>query len=158
MGCYGIGITRTMQAVIEQSHDENGIVWPISVAPFAVCITPLSVAPESEVMKRAEQIYADLIAAGIDVIIDDHNERPGGKFKDSALIVFLATVWWQIIARAFHETTFGLEISEGLGGEREKFVEAAFFGFSLDELDQFAANALVLVRGFDVEASQLAFC
>jgi len=58
MGSYGIGVTRTMQAVIEQSHDENGIVWPVSVAPYSVCITPLSVAPESEVMRRAEEIYA----------------------------------------------------------------------------------------------------
>ena len=88
MGCYGIGVTRTMQAVIEQSHDQNGIVWPISVAPYTVCITPLTVAPESEVMKRAEQIYAELTAAGVDVILDDRNERPGVKFKDSELVGF----------------------------------------------------------------------
>src|SRR5256714_598301 len=81
MGCYGIGVTRTLQAVIEQSHDDNGIVWPISVAPYTVCITPLNVAPESEVMKRAEQIYADLTARGGDVLLDDRNERPGVKFK-----------------------------------------------------------------------------
>jgi prolyl-tRNA synthetase len=88
MGCYGIGVTRTMQAVVEQSNDENGIVWPLSVAPYSVCITPLSVAPESEVMKRAEQIYAELAQAGIDVILDDRNERPGVKFKDSELVGF----------------------------------------------------------------------
>jgi prolyl-tRNA synthetase len=88
MGCYGIGVTRTLQAVIEQSHDENGIVWPLSVAPYSVCITPLSVAPESEVMKRAESIYADLTAQGVDVILDDRNERPGVKFKDSELVGF----------------------------------------------------------------------
>jgi prolyl-tRNA synthetase len=88
MGCYGIGITRTMQAVIEQSHDENGIVWPLAVAPFTVCITPLNVAPESEVMKRAEQLYAALSAQGVDVILDDRNERPGVKFKDSELVGF----------------------------------------------------------------------
>jgi prolyl-tRNA synthetase len=88
MGCYGIGVTRTLQAVIEQSHDDNGIIWPISVAPYTVCITPLSVAPESAVMQRAEQIYADLTARGIDVILDDRADRPGVKFKDSELVGF----------------------------------------------------------------------
>ena len=88
MGCYGIGVTRTLQAVIEQSHDDNGIIWPLSVAPYTVCITPLNVAPESEVMKRAEKIYAELNAQGVDVILDDRNERPGVKFKDSELVGF----------------------------------------------------------------------
>ncbi len=88
MGCYGIGVTRTLQAVIEQSHDDNGIIWPISVAPYTVCITPLNVAPESAVMQRAEQIYADLTARGVDVILDDRNDRPGVKFKDSELVGF----------------------------------------------------------------------
>jgi prolyl-tRNA synthetase len=88
MGCYGIGVTRTLQAVIEQSHDENGIIWPLSVAPYTVCITPLNVAPESEVMKRAEQIYSELTAKGVDVILDDRNDRPGVKFKDSELVGF----------------------------------------------------------------------
>jgi prolyl-tRNA synthetase len=88
MGCYGIGVTRTLQAVIEQSHDDNGIVWPLSVAPYTVCITPLNVAPDSAVMKRAEQIYADLTARGADVILDDRNDRPGVKFKDSELVGF----------------------------------------------------------------------
>ena len=88
MGCYGIGITRTMQAVIEQSNDKDGIIWPMSVAPFTVCITPLSVAADSPVMKLAEQIYAELTAKGIDVIIDDRDERPGVKFKDADLVGF----------------------------------------------------------------------
>ena len=88
MGCYGIGVTRTLQAVIEQSHDQNGIVWPVSVAPYTVCITPLNVDPAGEVMKRAEQIYAELQAQGVDVILDDRNERPGVKFKDSELVGF----------------------------------------------------------------------
>jgi prolyl-tRNA synthetase len=88
MGCYGIGVTRTMQAVIEQSHDDNGIIWPISVAPYTVCITPLNVAPESAVMRQAERIYSELSARGVDVILDDRNERPGVKFKDSELVGF----------------------------------------------------------------------
>lgn len=88
MGCYGIGVTRTMQAVIEQSNDKDGIIWPKSVAPYTVCITPLGVAPDSEVMKLAEQIYFDLNARGIDVILDDRDERPGVKFKDADLVGF----------------------------------------------------------------------
>jgi prolyl-tRNA synthetase len=88
MGCYGIGITRTMQAVIEQCNDKDGIIWPLSVAPYTVCITPLAVAPDSAVMKLAEQIYADLTAKGIDVIIDDRDDRPGVKFKDADLVGF----------------------------------------------------------------------
>ncbi len=88
MGCYGIGVTRTLQAVIEQSNDENGIVWPISVAPYTVCITPLGIAPESAVMQQAEKLYAELTAKGVDVILDDRNDRPGVKFKDSELVGF----------------------------------------------------------------------
>jgi len=88
MGCYGIGVTRTLQAVIEQSNDKDGIIWPLSVAPYRVCITPLSVAPESAAMKLAEKIYAELTARGVDVILDDRDERPGVKFKDSELVGF----------------------------------------------------------------------
>ena len=60
MGCYGIGVTRTLQAVIEQCNDKDGIIWPVSVAPYTVCLTPLSVAPDGAVMKLAEKIYAEL--------------------------------------------------------------------------------------------------
>jgi prolyl-tRNA synthetase len=88
MGCYGIGVTRTMQAVIEQSNDKDGIVWPKSVAPYTVCITPLGVVPGSDVLNVAEQIYKELNAAGVDVIIDDRDERPGVKFKDADLVGF----------------------------------------------------------------------
>jgi prolyl-tRNA synthetase len=88
MGCYGIGVTRTLQAVIEQGNDKDGIIWPLSVAPYQFCITPLTVAPESEVMKLAEKFYAELTARGVDVILDDRDERPGVKFKDSELVGF----------------------------------------------------------------------
>ena len=88
MGCYGIGVTRTLQAVIEQSNDKDGIIWPVSVAPYTVCITPLSVAPDSALMKLAEKIYNDLTARGVDVILDDRDERPGVKFKDADLVGF----------------------------------------------------------------------
>jgi prolyl-tRNA synthetase len=88
MGCYGIGVTRTMQAVIEQCHNKDGIVWPLSVAPFQVCITPLSVAPESEAMKLAVRFREELVARGVEVMLDDRDERPGVKFKDADLIGF----------------------------------------------------------------------
>ncbi len=88
MGCYGMGITRTLQAIIESSHDQNGIIWPIAVAPYAVCLTPLSASAESEVMQVSERLYAQLGAAGVEVIMDDRDERPGVKFKDSELVGF----------------------------------------------------------------------
>ena len=88
MGCYGIGVTRTLQAIIEQGNDKDGVIWPLSVAPYQVCITPLAVAPESEAMKFAEKFYAELTAKGIDVILDDRDERPGVKFKDADLAGF----------------------------------------------------------------------
>ena len=87
MGCYGIGISRTVQAVIEQSHDKDGIVWPASVAPYQVCISLLD--PDKEdVAKVAFDLEAALEAEGIDVIVDDRAERPGVKFKDADLIGF----------------------------------------------------------------------
>lgn len=86
MGCYGIGVTRTMQAIIEQRQDKDGILWPVSVAPYAVCITPLNVGADNPVMKLAEQIYRDLSGRGIEVLLDDRDDRPGVKFKDSELI------------------------------------------------------------------------
>ena len=86
MGCYGIGITRTLQAIIEQSNDKDGIIWPLSVAPYQVCITPLAVTPDSAAMQLAEKFYAELTAQGVEVILDDRDERPGVKFKDADLL------------------------------------------------------------------------
>ena len=88
MGCYGIGVTRTLQAIIEQSNDADGILWPVSVAPYTVCITPLNVEPASAAMQLAERLYAELNARGVDVLLDDRNDRPGVKFKDADLIGF----------------------------------------------------------------------
>lgn len=86
MGCYGIGVTRTLQAVIEQCNDKDGIIWPLSVAPYAVCITPLNVAAGSPGMKLAQQLYEELTAQGVEVLLDDRDDRPGVKFKDADLI------------------------------------------------------------------------
>jgi len=85
MGCYGIGVNRTVAAIIEQHHDENGIIWPMAVAPYKVIIMPANVKNEEQ-MKMAEKIYEDLKSRGIDVLLDDRNERVGVKFKDSDLI------------------------------------------------------------------------
>lgn len=88
MGCYGIGVTRTMQAVIEQMNDKDGILWPLSVAPYQVCITPLNVASGAPTLAVAEKFYNELNAAGVESILDDRDERPGVKFKDSELVGF----------------------------------------------------------------------
>lgn len=88
MGCYGIGVTRTLQAIIEQCNDKDGIIWPLSVAPYQVCITPLNVAMDNGCMKLAETFYTELTARGVEVILDDRDERPGVKFKDADLVGF----------------------------------------------------------------------
>lgn len=85
MGCYGIGVTRTMASIIEQHHDENGIVWPLSVAPYHVSIIPVN-AKDQEQNKIATEIYEELLGMGVDALLDDRNERPGVKFKDSELM------------------------------------------------------------------------
>ncbi len=85
MGCYGIGISRTMAAAVEQNHDENGIIWPIPIAPYHVIIIPVNT-KETEQMNIAESIYAQLLKCGVEVIIDDRDERAGVKFKDADLI------------------------------------------------------------------------
>ena len=85
MGCYGIGVSRTLAAVVEQHHDDKGIIWPVSVAPYHVIIT--LVKPNDEVQaKVAEEIYEKLTAAGVEVLLDDRNERPGVKFNDADLL------------------------------------------------------------------------
>ena len=86
MGCYGLGVTRTLQAVIEYSNDENGIIWPLNVAPYSVCITPLASDPDGEVMQAALKLHDELDGRGVDVLLDDRDERAGAKFKDSELI------------------------------------------------------------------------
>lgn len=87
MGCYGIGVSRTMAAAIEQNNDENGIVWPVAIAPYVVDVIPANMKNVDQVA-LAEKIYSELGEAGIDTIIDDRNERAGFKFKDADLIGF----------------------------------------------------------------------
>ncbi|OSZ62912.1 proline--tRNA ligase [Hydrogenophaga sp. IBVHS2] len=86
MGCYGIGITRLPAAAIEQNHDERGIIWPDAIAPFTVVVCPIGMDRSPEVKAAAESLYAELLAAGVDVILDDRGERPGAMFADWELI------------------------------------------------------------------------
>ncbi|PSV42382.1 proline--tRNA ligase [Photobacterium indicum] len=86
MGCYGIGVSRVVASAIEQNYDENGIIWPTALAPFQVAIVPMNMAKSEEVKEAAESLYAELTAAGIEVLFDDRKERPGVMFKDIELI------------------------------------------------------------------------
>jgi len=86
MGCYGIGITRLPAAAIEQNHDDKGIIWPDALAPFTVVLCPISPDRFPEVKAAADTLYGELLAAGVDVILDDRNERPGAMFADWELI------------------------------------------------------------------------
>lgn len=92
MGCYGIGVTRVVAAAIEQNHDDSGIIWPSAIAPFQVAIVPMNMHKSERVKEAAEKLYAELTAAGIEVLFDDRKERPGVMFKDIELIGIPHTV------------------------------------------------------------------
>ncbi len=85
VGCYGIGVSRLLSAIVEQNHDPNGIIWPISVAPFHVNLIHVSIKDQAQI-DIADQLYHRLRNASVDVLLDDRDERPGVKFKDSDLI------------------------------------------------------------------------
>jgi prolyl-tRNA synthetase len=86
MGCYGIGVTRVVAAAIEQNHDANGIIWPEAIAPFQVVLVPINYQKSARVQETADALYRDFSAAGIDVLLDDRDARPGVKFADSELL------------------------------------------------------------------------
>jgi prolyl-tRNA synthetase len=86
MGCYGIGVTRVVAAAIEQSHDDNGIIWPEAIAPFQVVLVPINYQKSAGVQQAADSLYEQFNAAGIDVLLDDRDARPGVKFADSELM------------------------------------------------------------------------
>ena len=113
MGCYGIGIGRTAAAAIEQNHDENGIIWPMPLAPFQVIVTMLNPNDE-DVFAAGEKLYQDLLAEGIEVLLDDRDERPGSKFKDADLLGIPLRV--NVGARGLKEQSF--ELQERRAGER----------------------------------------
>ena len=93
MGCYGIGVTRLLGAAIEQNHDERGIVWPASMAPFTVALCPIGYERSADVQSAADRLHDELAAAGIDVVLDDRGERPGAMFADWELI----GVPWRVV-------------------------------------------------------------
>ncbi len=113
MGCYGIGIGRTAAASIEQNHDENGIVWPMPLAPFQVIVTMLNPSDKA-VFSAGEKLYQDLLDEGVEVLLDDRDERPGSKFKDADLLGIPLRV--NVGARGLKEQSF--EFQERRSGER----------------------------------------
>jgi prolyl-tRNA synthetase len=86
MGCYGIGVTRIVAAAIEQNHDERGIIWPDPIAPFQVVLVPLNLQKSARVREVSDRLYAELGAAGVEVLYDDRDARPGVKFADAELV------------------------------------------------------------------------
>ncbi len=113
MGCYGIGIGRTAAAAIEQNHDDNGIIWPMPLAPFQVIVTMLN--PNNEaVFAAGEKLYQDLLDEGIEVLLDDRDERPGSKFKDADLLGIPLRI--NVGARGLKEQSF--ELQDRRGGDR----------------------------------------
>jgi prolyl-tRNA synthetase len=113
MGCYGIGIGRTAAAAIEQNHDGDGIIWPMPLAPFQVIVTMLNPNDES-VFTAGEKLYQDLLDEGVEVLLDDRDERPGSKFKDADLLGIPLRV--NVGARSLKEQSF--ELQERRSGER----------------------------------------
>jgi prolyl-tRNA synthetase len=86
IGCYGIGVTRIVAAAIEQNHDEHGIIWPEPIAPFQIVLVPLNLQKSAPVRAATERLYAELTAAGIEVLLDDRDARAGVKFADAELL------------------------------------------------------------------------
>jgi len=86
MGCYGIGVSRVVAAAIEQHHDEKGILWPASIAPFHVALLPMKMAKSHRVREAVEKLHDELEAAGLEVLLDDRDVRPGFMFADMELI------------------------------------------------------------------------
>jgi prolyl-tRNA synthetase len=86
MGCYGIGVTRVVAAAIEQNHDANGIIWPEAIAPFRVVLVPINYQKSALVRDTADRLYREFQGAGVDVLLDDRDARPGVKFADSELM------------------------------------------------------------------------
>jgi len=86
MGCYGIGVSRIVAAAIEQNHDDSGIIWPAAIAPFQVALLPMNMKKSQRVREAVDALYAEMTAAGIDVLLDDREARPGVMFSDMELV------------------------------------------------------------------------
>jgi prolyl-tRNA synthetase len=114
MGCYGIGVSRTVAAAVEQSHDDGGIVWPITIAPFEVVIMLLN-AKDDVQRQAAESLYTELKKAGVDVLLDDRDERPGSKFKDADLIGYPVQV---VVGKGLAEGNLEMSLRRAKGEKK----------------------------------------
>ena len=120
MGCYGIGVTRTMSSIIEQHHDEFGIKWPLNVAPYHAVVVPINY--QDPIMKeKADAIYEELKKHHVEVILDDRDERPGFKFKDWELIGIPYTI---VVGRRASEDICEFKLRETLEKTEKPFDEA----------------------------------
>jgi prolyl-tRNA synthetase len=115
MGSYGIGVGRLMAAIVEQHHDENGIIWPASVAPFDLHLVSLAKKSDDEVGQQAEALYRQLQAAGLELLFDDRRESPGVKFADADLI----GIPWRVTVSARSLQNGGVEVKRRSEAERE---------------------------------------
>ena len=132
MGCYGIGVSRTLQAVVEQHHDEGGIVWPVCVAPYEVEVVPLDV--KGDVWEAAQQVAAAAVDAGLEVVVDDRKERPGVKFADADLMGYP----YQVILGKRGVKNGIAEVKDRATGERSEI--------ALDEVAQWLAEKILPQR------------
>ncbi len=141
MGCYGIGVGRTVAAAIEQNHDENGIIFPRPIAPFECVISVVDVTDEA-MMSAGERLYGDLLESGFDVLLDDRRERPGVKFKDADLTGIPLRI--TIGRRIKEEGRVELKLrTQGKGGATSPL------------LDDAAAEAAVIFKAMDHMGSAL---
>ena len=120
MGCYGIGVTRTVSSVIEQNHDEFGIKWPLNIAPYHAVVVPIN-AKDELMMQGATSIYEKLLKSGVEVILDDRDERPGFKFKDWELI---GIPYMIIVGRGASEEICEFKMRSTMEKEEIKYQEA----------------------------------
>jgi prolyl-tRNA synthetase len=130
MGCYGIGVSRLAQAAVEQHHDANGIRWPLAIAPFEVVVVPANIS-DGQQATLAEQLYAQLQEAGVDVLLDDRPERAGVKFKDGDL---LGIPWRIVVGRAAAEGR--VELVNRQGGEPQTIDAEALLALLLPRIEQ----------------------
>ena len=134
MGCYGIGVSRTLQAVVEQNNDEQGIVWPVCVAPYEVEVVPLSVGDDT-VWPVAEDLVAKMAEAGLEVVVDDRKERPGVKFADADLMGFP----WQVILGKRGVANGMAEVKERATGERTDVPLSEVVGWLAERIEPLRA-------------------
>ena len=130
MGSYGIGVGRTMQAVVEQHHDEKGICWPVCIAPYEVEVIPLDVADGNPVWETGTKVADELIERGVEVVVDDRKERPGVKFADADLI----GLPYQVILGKRGVSNGMAEVKDRATGERTDVALAEVAGWIADKV------------------------